>query len=489
MDSEKSEKLKKSTLDGMIWIFAERMSAKLVSFLVTLVLARLLMPEDYSIISVAMIFFSFCNVFIYGGLNTALVQKKDADSLDYASVLWLTLLMAAALYVLAFLSAPWIAKLYAKEQLTAVIRVMGLSFFILAFKSVLNAYTSSHLKFRKFFFATIVGTLISAAVGIGMALKGFGAWALVAQEMTNSLIDTLMLLVTSGMKVRLRCSILRLKQLFAFGFHNFVSSLVNTIYGQLSPLVIGLRFSTVDLAFFSKGRSFPELINTTLSETMTEVLFPVMAKVQDSIEDVRNVTRRYMKTSTYLIFPVMMGLMVVADTFVRLLLTEKWMSCAIYIKIFSFSYMLELISVGTVQALRAIGRSDAVLKLQLQQKALFLVVLIAFIVLAKQPEALAICSVVCALLAFLVTSIPAKKILGYGCWAQVKDLLPNLLLSLVMAVPVALMARLSIPDLALLPLQILTGAAVYVGLSVLLRNENFRFVLRTIKQRFGRQAP
>ena len=144
---------------------------------------------------------------------------------------------------------------------------------------------------------------------------------------------------------------------------------------------------------------------------------------------------------------------------------------------------------GTVQALRAIGRSDAVLKLQLQQKALFLVVLIAFIVLAKQPEALAICSVVCALLAFLVTPIPAKKILGYGCWAQVKDLLPNLLLSLVMAVPVALMAWLSIPDLALLPLQILTGAAVYVGLSVLLRNENFRFVLRTIKQRFGRQAP
>lgn len=489
MDSQNNDKLKKSTVDGMLWIFSERMCAKLVSFCVTLVLARLLVPEDYSVISVTAIFFTFCNVILRGGLNTALVQKKDADSLDYSSVLCLTLSMAAVLYAVAFFAAPWIAKLYAKEQLTAVIRVMGLSFFILAFKSVLNAYTSSHLQFRKFFFATIVGTVISAAVGIGMALKGFGAWALVAQEMTNNLIDTLMLLLTTGMKVRLRCSIQRLRQLFAFGFQNFVSSLVNVIYGQLSPLVIGLRFSTVDLAFYSKGRSFPELINTTLSETMTEVLFPVMAKVQDSIEDVRNVTRRYMKTSTYVIFPIMMGLIVVADTFVRLLLTEKWMDCSVYIKIFSVSYLLELISVGTVQALRAIGRSDAVLKLQLQKKALSLVVLVAFIVLAKQPEALAICAVVCSLLAFLVNSIPAKKILGYGCWAQVRDLLPNLLLSLLMVLPVALLGRLPIPDLALLPLQILTGAAVYVGLSILLRNENFRFVLNTIKQRFGRQAP
>ena len=162
MDSQKNEKLKKSTFDGMLWIFGERISAKLVSFCVTLVLARLLVPEDYSVISVTAIFFTFCNVIINGGLNTALVQKKNADSLDYSSVLCVTVTMAAMMYVAAFLAAPWIAKLYDKEQLTTVVRVMALSFFIMAFKSVLNAYTSSHLQFRKFFFATIVGTVISA---------------------------------------------------------------------------------------------------------------------------------------------------------------------------------------------------------------------------------------------------------------------------------------------------------------------------------------
>lgn len=483
MDSQKNDKLKKSTFDGMLWIFAERMSAKLVSFLVTLVLARLLMPEDYSVISVAAIFFSFCNVFIYGGLNTALVQKKSADGLDYSSVLCVSLAMAAALCALSYLAAPWIAQLYKKEQLTAVIRVMGLSFFILAFKSVLNAYTSSHLQFRKFFYATFVGTVISAVVGIAMALKGLGVWALVAQEMTNSLIDTLMLLVTTRMEVKLRCSLKRLKKLLSFGMHNFASSVVSVIYDQLSPLVIGLRFTAVDLAYYSKGKSFPGLINTTLSETMSEVLFPVMTKVQDNIEDVRNVTRRYMKTSTYVIFPIMVGLMVVADTFVRLLLTEKWMRCAIYIKIFSVSYMLGLISVGAIQAFRALGRSDVVLKLELVKKALSMVVLVSFIVLAKQPEALAVCSAVCSFMAFCVNAIPAGKILGYGFWEQARDLLPNLLLSLLMALPVALMGRLPIPDLALLPLQILTGAAVYVELSILFKNENLRFVLDTVKQR------
>ena len=485
MDSQKNEKLKKSTFDGMLWIFGERISAKLVSFCVTLVLARLLVPEDYSVISVTAIFFTFCNVIINGGLNTALVQKKNADSLDYSSVLCVTVTMAAMMYVAAFLAAPWIAKLYDKEQLTTVVRVMALSFFIMAFKSVLNAYTSSHLQFRKFFFATIVGTVISAAVGIGMALKGFGAWALVAQEMTNNLIDTLMLLATTHMEVRLRCSFGRLKSLFSFGIHNFASSLVSVIYDQVSPLVIGLRFSTVDLAFYTKGQSFPGLINTTLSETMSEVLFPVMTKVQDNLEDIRNVTRRYMKTSTYVIFPIMVGLVVVANTFVRLLLTEKWMSCAIYIQIFSVSYMLGLIAVGTIQALRAIGRSDVVLKLEMAKKALSLVVLVSFILLAKRPEALAVCSAVCSLLAFCVNAIPARKILGYGLGNQVRDLLPNLLLSLLMAVPVALLGRLPIPDLALLPLQVLTGAVVYVGLSILLKNENLRFVLNTLRQRLG----
>lgn len=483
MDEKKNEKLKKSTFDGMLWIFGERMSAKLVSFLVTLVLARLLMPEDYSVISVAAIFFAFCNVFIYGGLNTALVQKKDSDILDYSSVLWVTMLIAAALYGVAYLSAPGIALLYGREQLTAVIRFMGLDFFVLALKSVLNAYTSSNLQFRKFFYATLVGTLISAVVGITMALRGFGVWALVAQEMTNNFIDTLMLLFTTRMKVRLRCSWKRLKGLLSFGLHNFSSSMVGAFYDQLSPLVIGLRFSAVDLAYYTKGYSFPGLIDTTLTQTMTEVLFPVMAKAQDNLDDVCNMTRRYLKTGSYVIFPIMVGLAVVSDSFVRLVLTEKWMNCAVYIRLFSLSGMVGLVSVGCIQAMRAIGRSDVVLKLELVKKALSLVLLVVFLVTAKKPEALAVCACLTSVMTFCVNAGAGKRLLNYGLWRQLWDVLPNLLLSLVMAVPVVLLEKIRIPDQILLPVQILAGGAVYVGLSLLLKNESFRFVLDTVRQR------
>ena len=485
MDANKNEQLKKSTFDGMLWIFGERMSAKLVSFLVTLVLARLLMPEDYSVISVAAIFFTFCNVFIYGGLSAALVQKKDADSLDYSSVLWVTMLIAAALYGVAYLSAPGIALLYNKEQLTAVIRFMGLDFFVLAVKSVLNAYTSSNLQFRKFFYATLGGTLISAVVGITMALCGFGVWALVAQEMTNNFIDTLMLLFTTRMKVRLRCSWKRLKGLLSFGLHNFASSLVSIFYDQLSPMAIGLRFSTVDLAYYTKGRSIPGLIDTTLTQTMTEVLFPVMAKAQDDLDDVRNMTRRYLRTASYVIFPIMVGLAVVSDSFVRLALTEKWMNCAVYIRLFSLSGMVGLVSVGCIQAMRAIGRSDVVLKLELVKKALSLVLLVVFLVTAKKPEALAVCACLTNVMAFCVNAGAGKRLLNYGLWRQLWDVLPNLLLSLVMAVPVVLLGRLSIPDILLLPAQILTGGAVYVGLSLITRNESFRFVLKLVRQKLS----
>ena len=320
MEPNDNDRLKKSAFGGMVWKFSERVCARLVSLVVSIVLARILVPEDYSLVSIVAIFFVLCNVFISGGMNTALIQKKDADELDYSTVLWATLAVALVMYAGMFACAPLIAGLYDKPQLVPAIRVMGLTFFINAFKSVLSAYTSSHLQFRKFFFSTIIGTVISAFVGITMALRGFGAWALVAQEMTNSLIDTLVLLLTTELRIRLRFSKERLRGLLSYGLKNFLSAILHTIYEQVSPLIIGLRFSPSDLAFYTKGRTFPEIINTTLSDTLAAVLFPVLSRVQDNLEDVLGITRRYVKSVSFILFPVMLGMLAVSDSFVILLL-------------------------------------------------------------------------------------------------------------------------------------------------------------------------
>ena len=485
MEPNNIDRLKKSAFGGVAWKLSEQVCARLVSVAVTIMLARILVPEDYSLVSIVTIFFVFCEVFISGGLNTALIQKKDTDALDYSTVLWVTLGVALFMYVGMFACAPLIAGLYDKPQLVPVIRVMGLTFFINAFKSVLSAYTSSHLQFRKFFFSTIIGTVISAFVGILMALRGFGAWALVAQKMTNSLIDTFVLFLTTRLRVRWAFSAKRLRSLFAYGSKNFLSSIIAVIYDQITPLIVGLRFSTADLAFYTKGKSFPELLNSTLSDTMAEVLFPVMSKVQDNLEDVLGITRRYVKSVSFVLFPVMLGMLAVSDSFVILLLTEKWLPAAIYIRIFCVTYIFSLIDVGAIQAIRAIGRSDIILIQEIVKKASYVVVLIGFVFLSDSPEVMAASTLVCALIGVVVVSVPVRKLIGYRFSWQICDILPNLILSGCMCFIVQLIGRLPISAGLLLPIQIVSGIAVYVSLSIITKNESLQYLLNYGKQILG----
>jgi len=200
LEPKNNDSLKRSAFSSMIWKFAERVCAQLVSLVVSIFLARMLMPEDYSVVSIVAIFFAFCNIFISGGLNSSLIQKKDATVEDYSTVLYLNMLMAAVLYGLMFFCAPLIAGLYHKPQIVPIIRVMGLTFFVSGLKSVLSAYISSCLDFKRFFLSTITGTLVSAVVGITMAYRGLGAWALVAQEMTNTVIDTVILYLSTRLR-------------------------------------------------------------------------------------------------------------------------------------------------------------------------------------------------------------------------------------------------------------------------------------------------
>ena len=328
--------------------------------------------------------------------------------------------------------------------------------------------------------------MISAFVGIFMALRGFGAWALVAQEMTNSLIDTLVLFFTTRLKISFRFSGQRLKSLFAFGSRNFLSSMLTVIYDQLTPLIVGLRFTTEDLAFYTKGKSFPELINSTLSDTMATVLFPVMAQVQDSTDHIRGITRRYIKTASYVIFPVMLGMFAVSDVFLTLLLTDKRLSSAVYIRIFCVSYMFNLVNVGNIQAIRALGRSDIVLKLEVLKKSIYLAVLCAFLFLSDRPQLLAVSSVVCTLIAVALNAFPNRKLIGYRFRWQLADILPNLLLSGVMCLIVVLLGRLPLAPLPLLLVQVVSGGAVYVLASAVTRNESFFYLLDFLRHSLKR---
>ena len=482
-----SNNLKNKAFSGMIWKFMERICAQVVSLIVSIVLARILMPDDYSIVSIVTIFFTFCNVFISGGLNTALIQKKDADVEDYSTVLHTSMFVALILYMVMFFLAPSIANLYSKQILIPVIRIMSLTFFINAFKSVLSAYTSSNLQFKKFFFSTIVGTIISAFVGIYMAINGYGAWALVAQQMTNSLLDTLILYLTTKYRIIFKVSFKKLKSLFSYGWKIFVSSIISVIYDQINPLIVGVKYTSKDLAYYSKGQSYPGLINSTISDTLQSVLFPIMSKVQDNKEMVLSVTRKYIKVASYVIFPMMIGLFSVSDIFVEVVLTEKWLPIVPYIQIFCFSYMLNIIQVGNLQAIKAIGRSDITLILEIVKKSFYLIIIILFVILSKNPIVLALSSIVCTVFATVVNTYPNRKLLGYKYKYQLSDLLPNLIISIIMGIVVYLMKYIQISKVLILILQVFIGIIVYILLSKFTKNENLYYLIDYVRSYFRKR--
>ena len=483
----KSNNLKNKAFSGMIWKFMERICAQVVSLIVSIVLARILMPDDYSIVSIVTIFFTFCNVFISGGLNTALIQKKDADVEDYSTVLHTSMFVALILYMVMFFLAPSIANLYNKQILIPVIRIMSLTFFINAFKSVLSAYTSSNLQFKKFFFSTIVGTIISAFVGIYMAINGYGAWALVAQQMTNSLLDTLILYLTTKYRIIFKVSFKKLKSLFSYGWKIFVSSIISVIYDQINPLIVGVKYTSKDLAYYSKGQSYPGLINSTISDTLQSVLFPIMSKVQDNKEMVLSVTRKYIKVASYVIFPMMIGLFSVSDIFVEVVLTEKWLPIVPYIQIFCFSYMLNIIQVGNLQAIKAIGRSDITLILEIVKKSFYLIIIILFVILSKNPIVLALSSIVCTVFATVVNTYPNRKLLGYKYKYQLNDLLPNLIISIIMGIVVYLIKYIQISKVLILILQVFIGIIVYILLSKFTKNENLYYLIDYVRSYFRKR--
>lgn len=482
-----SNNLKNKTFSGMIWKFMERICAQVVSLIVSIVLARILMPDDYSIVSIVTIFFTFCNVFISGGLNTALIQKKDADVEDYSTVLHTSMFVALILYMVMFFLAPSIANLYSKQILIPVIRIMSLTFFINAFKSVLSAYTSSNLQFKKFFFSTIVGTIISAFVGIYMAINGYGAWALVAQQMTNSLLDTLILYLTTKYRIIFKVSFKKLKSLFSYGWKIFVSSIISVIYDQINPLIVGVKYTSKDLAYYSKGQSYPGLINSTISDTLQSVLFPIMSKVQDNKEMVLSVTRKYIKVASYVIFPMMIGLFSVSDIFVEVVLTEKWLPIVPYIQIFCFSYMLNIIQVGNLQAIKAIGRSDITLILEIVKKGFYFIIIILFVILSKNPIVLALSSIVCTVFATVVNTYPNRKLLGYKYKYQLNDLLPNLIISIIMGIVVYLIKYIQISKVLILILQVFIGIIVYILLSKFTKNENLYYLIDYVRSYFRKR--
>lgn len=472
--------LKKKTVSSLLWRFLERCGAQGVTFLVMIVLARLLAPEVYGLMALVTVFTNILQVFVDSGMGNALIQKKDADDLDFSSVFFFNMVMCIALYMLLFFCAPHIANFYHNPELTSVIRVLGITLLIAGVKNVQQAYISRKLQFKRFFFATLGGTIGAAVIGIAMAYMGFGIWALVVQSLFNSMIDTIILWLTVRWRPKLCFSFARLNGLLRYGWKLLVSALLHTLYTNLRTLIIGKLYTSADLAYYEKGQSFPTLIVSNINASIDSVLFPAMSNVQDSRENVKAITRRAIVTSSYLIWPMMVGLAVVAKSLVVLLLTDKWLAAVPFLQISCFALGLEPLQTANLNAIKAMGRSDIYLKLEIVKKTISIAILLLSMHLGV--KAIAVSGLAYSVIATMFNAAPNKKLLGYSYFEQIKDILLPFALALLMGVIVYPIALFSMPMSLTLVAQVALGVIFYVGVSVILKLEPFFYVFNTIRQ-------
>ena len=469
----------KKVLNNFVWRFMERIGAQGVTFVVSILLARLLDPKVYGTVALVTVFTTIMQVFVDSGLGTALVQKKDADDLDFSTVFYFNIVMCAGLYGLMFLAAPLIAAFYELPELTAIVRVASLTLVISGVKNIQQSYVSKHMLFKRFFYSTIGGTIVSAAVGIGMAFAGFGVWALIAQNLLNLAAGTIILWVTVKWRPKWMFSWERLKGLFSFGWKLLVSKLLDTVYTDLRQLIIGKIYTADDLAFYNKGSQFPQLIVSNVNSSIDSVLMPAMAAEQDDRERVKAMTRRAIKTSTYLMMPMMMGLAVCAEPLIKLLLTDKWLPCVFFLRIFCFTYAFYPIHTANLNAIKAMGRSDLFLKLEIIKKGIGMVALLSTMWISV--EAMAYSLLVTTVVSQIVNASSNKKLLGYSYFQQVQDMLPQIALSLVMGAIVFCVSLLPIHEYLILLIQVPLGVLIYVGGSALFKLEIFGYMLSVAK--------
>lgn len=468
-----------NVITNFFWRFLERCGAQGVTFIVSIVLARLLDPTVYGTVALVTIFTTIMQVFVDSGMGNALIQKKDADDLDFSSVFYFNMAMCSVLYLIMFFAAPLIASFYRMPELTAIVRVLSFVVVISGVKNVQQAYVSRHLMFKRFFFSTLGGTIGAAVIGIAMAYLGFGVWALVAQMLFNAVVDTTILWITVKWRPKKMFSFQRLKSLFSYGWKLLASSLIDTVYNDLRQLIIGKKYSSGDLAYYNQGKKFPQLIVTNINTSIDSVLLPTMSKAQDDMAAVRSMTRRAIKTSTFLMMPAMIGLAVCAEPLVQLILTEKWLPCVLFLRIFCITYAFYPIHTANLNAIKAMGRSDLFLKLEIIKKTVGIIAIL--ITMWISVQAMAYSFLVTTILNQIINSWPNKKLLNYSYLEQVKDMMPQILLSLGMGAAIYAVSFLHLSASLTLLIQIPLGVLVYWSGSKIFHVESYTYIIEMVK--------
>lgn len=474
--------LKTQAISSLFWRFFERGGSGLVAMLVQIVMARLLSPDDFGALALLAVFVNIGSVFVQSGLNTALVQSPDEDEADYSTVFWMSAAIAAVLFVVIFLCAPWLADFYENAVLIWPLRILALVLLLDAYNSVQVAKVTKDLELRKTFNATLAAMVISGIVGVATALLGAGLWALVFQQLVYQGVTCLALRLQVAWRPRLVFKLDRARLLFGYGWKLLVSGLLNTGYQSFSTLIIGKQFSANELGFVTQGEKYPQALGSMIDGAIQPVMLSTVARIQDDKRAVKELTRRALKTSSFLVVPVMGALAICAEPLVSLLLGEKWLPSVPFFQIYCFAWALYPIHTSNLQALNGIGRSDLFLRLEIIKKVYGIIILCTAAFALHSIYAIVLGVALASVISCFVNAFPNRYIIKYGYLEQVQDLAPAFLLTAISAVVPWVLSLWNLPDLLKILICPTLMAALYLGAAKLLKVEELEYLIATMRE-------
>lgn len=471
----------KSLGKSFSWSFFDKITTQGISFFVSIVLARLISPDHYGLVALAAIIVEIFDVFVNPGICSALVQKKDAGKEDYDSLFIVNICISVVLFFIIIISADWIQKYYELNNLAAVIKVLALKLPFAALHSIQMAYVQKNFLFKKYFWVSLIGTVFAGTVGIIMAFQGFGVWALVAYTLGDAIIDSLVALIFIPWRPSLSFSRQRFMGLFSFGQKIFFVKLLDICYEKISGLIIGKKYTTADLACYDKGKRFPQLIINNIINPLSEILFPSLSNIQDEKTKLTNMMRETTNLTIYVIFPILFGFFSCADTFVRVILTDKWIECVPYLRITCVTLLTLPVCTVIYQAIKAIGYGNTLLKMEGLKKSIGVVLLVMSVFCGQGPLYIAVVMTVTAYISLIIDLVLASKHLNFSTIQHYKDIFKILLSCLIMLIGVMAIGRINAPQIIVLIVQIVVGILIYLICSVIFKISQFYGLFELIK--------
>lgn len=470
------QSLKDKTVKGTLWSGIDNVAQFGVTFLVSIVLARLLSPDDYGLIGIITIFTAVCSALINGGFTTALIRKKDASDDDYNTAFIVNLGVSLLLYLVIFLCSPLIADFFHREKLIALTQVSSLGIIIGALGLVQQTRLTKRIDFKTQTKITIVASVISGVVGITMALMGFGVWSLVAQSLTSQGLRTIFLWVANKWVPQLRFSSESFHELFGFGWKIMVSGVLDTVWKELYQVVVGKFYSPATLGQYTRSKQFSQLFSNNLTNVIQRVTYPVLSNIQDDKERMVSAYRRIIKVTMFITAISMFFLGAISEPLLYCLIGPKWHEAAIYLPLICISGSLYPLHAINLNMLQVQGRSDLFLGLEIIKKIIALGPLFIGATIGVMPMLWA--NLFTGVIAFFLNSYYSGKLLGYNSWMQFKDIRRSFFVATLISSLVYVLKFLPLSFWFILPMQIVLGIATLICFCKIIRIEEFQEVVK-----------